>query len=496
VSNGASATHDAVESRIPTRMDRLPWARWHWLVVFALGITWILDGLEVTIVGNIAGRLAEPDSGLNLTEGQIGLAAGIYIAGACTGALFFSYLTDKYGRKRLFLITLGVYLVFSFLTGFSWNFWSFVFFRFMAGTGIGGEYSAIYSAVDELIPARFRGQVALAISGSYWIGAMMGSAVAILLLNPNFISQFYGWRVAFWLGAALGLCILLIRRYVPESPRWLLTHSRTEEAEETTGAIEDQVREQTGRDLPPVGGRPIVVEQRESIGFGLIARAMFQMYPKRTILGLTLMGSQAFLYNAIFFTYALVLTGFYGISASSVPYYIFPFALGNVLGPWLLGRLFDTIGRVPMISGCYFITGGLMALTGYLFYLDILNAVTQTILWCIVFFFASAAASAGYLTVSEVFPMEIRAMAIALFYSIATALGGISGPIIFGQLIGTGNATNLFVGYLIGAALMIFAAIVELVLGVRAEGQSLENVATPLTAIEEATGTSAAASTT
>jgi MFS family permease len=495
VSNGASAAHGAVESRIPSRMDRLPWARWHWLVIAALGITWILDGLEVTIVGNIAGILVEPDSGLNLTEAQVGLAGGIYIAGACTGALFFSYLTDRFGRKKLFLITLAVYLIFSFLTAFSWNFWSFVVFRFIAGTGIGGEYSAIYSAVDELIPARFRGQVALAISGSYWIGAMLGSALSILLLNPNFVSQYYGWRIAFWLGAALGLCILLIRRYVPESPRWLITHGRTEEAEETTEAIENQVREQTGRDLPPVGGQPIVVEQRQSIGFGLIARAMFQMYPKRTILGLTLMGSQAFLYNAIFFTYALVLTRFYGIEAGTVPYFLLPFALGNLLGPLLLGRLFDTIGRVPMISGCYFITGGLMALTGYLFYVDILSAVTQTILWCIVFFFASAAASAGYLTVSEVFPMEIRAMAIALFYAIATGLGGISGPVIFGQLIGTGNATNLFIAYLVGAGFMVLAAVVELVIGVRAEGQSLENVATPLTAIEEATGKSAAAST-
>jgi MFS family permease len=498
VSNGASASaaRGAVESRIPTRMDRLPWARWHWLVVAALGITWILDGLEVTIVGNIAGILVEPVSGLNLTEAQVGLAGGIYIAGACTGALFFSYLTDRFGRKRLFLITLAVYLIFSFLTAFSWNFWSFVVFRFLAGTGIGGEYSAIYSAVDELIPARFRGQVALAISGSYWIGAMMGSGLAIILLNPNIIDQYYGWRVAFWLGALLGICVLLIRRYVPESPRWLLTHGRTEEAEETTDAIEEQVRQQTGRELPPVEGRPIVVEQRESIGFGLIAKAMFQMYPKRTILGLTLMGSQAFLYNAIFFTYALVLTKFYGIDASTVPYFLLPFAFGNVLGPWLLGRFFDTIGRVAMISGCYFISGALLAATGYLFYLDILTAVTQTILWVIVFFFASAAASAGYLTVSEVFPMEIRAMAIALFYSIATALGGISGPVIFGQLIGTGNAGSLFVAYLIGAGFMVFAAIVELVLGVRAEGQSLENVATPLTAIEEATGTSAAASTT
>ncbi len=495
MSNGASAARGAVESRIPTRMDRLPWARWHWLVVAALGITWILDGLEVTIVGNIAGILVEPDSGLNLTEAQVGLAGGIYIAGACTGALFFSYLTDRFGRKRLFLITLAVYLIFSFLTAFSWSFWSFVVFRFLAGTGIGGEYSAIYSAVDELIPARFRGQVALAISGSYWIGAMLGSALSILLLNPNFVSQYYGWRIAFWLGAALGLCILLIRRYVPESPRWLLTHNRTEEAEETTAAIENQVREQTGRDLPPVGGQPIIVEQRESIGFGLIAKAMFQMYPKRTVLGLTLMGSQAFLYNAIFFTYALVLTRFYGIEAGTVPYFLLPFALGNLLGPLLLGRLFDTVGRVPMIAGCYFLSGGLMALTGYLFYLDILSAVTQTILWCIVFFFASAAASAGYLTVSEVFPMEIRAMAIALFYAIATGIGGISGPVIFGQLIGTGNATNLFIAYLVGAGFMVLAAVVELVIGVRAEGQSLENVATPLTAIEEGTGKSAAAST-
>jgi MFS family permease len=352
VSEGAATAHETVESRVPTRMDRLPWARWHWLVIAALGITWILDGLEVTIVGNIAGILVEPESGLNFTEGQIGLAGGIYIAGACTGALFFSYLTDRFGRKKLFLITLAVYLIFSFLTAFSWNFWSFVVFRFLAGTGIGGEYSAIYSAVDELIPARFRGQVALAISGSYWIGAMLGSGLAIILLNENIISQFYGWRVAFWLGAVLGICILLIRRYVPESPRWLLTHGRNEEAEETTDAIEEQVREQTGRELPPVEGPPIVVEQRESIGFGIIAKAMFQLYPKRTILGLTLMGSQAFLYNAIFFTYALVLTKFYGIEAGTVPYFILPFAVGNVLGPWLLGRLFDTIGRVAMISGC------------------------------------------------------------------------------------------------------------------------------------------------
>ncbi len=488
----ASAVGNAVESRIPSRMDRLPWARWHWYVVLALGVTWILDGLEVTKVSNIAGVLVTPESGLAFTEGQIGLAAGIYIAGACTGSIFFSYLTDRFGRKKLFLITLAVYLIFSFLTAFSWNFWSFAVFRFMAGTGIGGEYSAIYSAVDELIPARFRGQVALAISGSYWIGALFGSGLSILLLNPNFISQYYGWRVAFWLGAALGLCILLIRRYVPESPRWLVTHGRNEEAEETTRYIEEEVRGETGRELPEVEGPALTIEQRKSIGFGIILRAMFQMYPKRTILGLTLMASQAFLYNAIFFTYALVLTQFYGIAASAIPYYLIPFAIGNILGPLLLGRLFDTVGRVPMIAGCYFVCGVLMTLTGYLFYIDVLTAVTQTAMWCIVFFFASSAASAGYLTVSEIFPMEIRAMAIALFYSIATAIGGISGPILFGNIIGTGNATNLFIAYVVGAGFMIFAAVVELVLGVRAEGKSLENIATPLTAIEEATGKSAA----
>ena len=488
----AAANARTVESDVPARLDRLPWARWHWLVVAALGITWILDGLEVTVVGNIAGILVEPDSGLNFTEGQIGLAAGIYIAGACTGALFFSYLTDRFGRKKLFLITLAVYLFFSFLTAFSPNFLFFVFCRFMAGTGIGGEYSAIYSAVDELIPARFRGQVALAISGSYWMGAVLGSALSIVILNENLVNQFYGWRIAFAFGGILGLCVLLIRRYVPESPRWLATHGRNEEAEETMSMIEGQVRDQTGRDLPPVQGEPITIEQRESIGFGVILKAMFRTYPKRTVLGLTLMGSQAFLYNAIFFTYALVLTRFYGIEAGSIPYFLLPFAVGNLLGPLLLGRLFDTVGRVAMISGCYFVSGALLTLTGYLFYQDALTATTQTILWCVVFFFASAAASAAYLTVSEVFPMEIRAMAIAVFYAIATGLGGISGPVVFGNVIGTGDPFNLFLCYLFGAGLMIFAALVELILGVKAEGESLESIATPLTAIEKATGTSAA----
>jgi MFS family permease len=490
VSNAGGATH-AVESLIPARMDRLPWARWHWLVIAALGITWILDGLEVTIVGIIADVLTTPESGLNFTAGQIGLAAGIYIAGACLGALFFSYLTDRYGRKKLFLITLALYLVATVLTAFSWNFASFVVFRFFTGAGIGGEYSAIYSAVDELVPARVRGRVALAISGSYWIGTMMGSALSIVLLNPEIISPYWGWRLSFLLGGVLGIAVLLIRRYVPESPRWLLTHGRSEEAERVVEQIENEVRRETGRELPPVYGRPLVVEQRKSIGFGLIARAMFKMYPKRTVLGLALMISQAFLYNAIFFTYALILGDFYGVPSGSIGYYIFPFAVGNVLGPWLLGPLFDRIGRVPMISGSYFISGALMIATGYLFYQGVLSATTQTLLWSIIFFFASAAASAAYLTVSEVFPMEVRAMAIALFYALGTSIGGITGPVVFGQLIEAGSRGNIFVAYVIAALFMIGAAIVEVTLGVRAEGKSLESVAMPLTAIEKATGATA-----
>jgi MFS family permease len=480
---------NTVETRVPARLDRLPWSRWHTLVIVALGVTWILDGIEITIQGNVAEALTNPDTGLGLSAAQIGYAAGIYIAGACLGALFFSYLTDRYGRRRLFLITIAVYLFFTVLTAFSWNFFSFAVFRFLTGMGIGGEYSAIYSAIDELIPARLRGQLALFVSGTYWAGAIVASLLSVVLLNPNLIDQFYGWRLAFALGAILSLGILLIRRYVPESPRWLMTHGRVDEAEAVVERIENDVRRYTGREeLPPPEEGPITVEQREAVGFGLIARTMFQIYPVRTILGLVLMGSQAFLYNAIFFTAGLVLGSFFGVPSSSIPYYLVFFALGNFLGPILLGRLFDRVGRRPMIAGCYFVAGALMALTAYLFDQDVIDATAQTALWVILFFFASAAASAAYLTVSEVFPMEIRAMAIALFYAVGTALGGITGPIIFGQLIGTGARGSLVIGYLVAAGLMVLAALVELALGVRAERRSLEDLAMPLTAIRQETG--------
>jgi MFS family permease len=480
-----------VETNVPGRIDRLPWSRWHTLVILALGVTWVLDGIEVSIAGNIADALTNPETGLGFSAGQVGTATGIYIAGACTGALFFSYLTDRFGRRRLFLVTLAVYLVFSVLTAFSWSFSSFVVFRFLAGMGIGGEYSAIYSAIDEMIPARVRGQLALFVSGTYWAGAILASLLTAVVLNPDVVDQFYGWRIAFALGAVLALGVLLVRRYVPESPRWLMTHDRVDEAERVVAEIEDDVRRYTGHDeLPPLEEEPITIEQREAIGFGLIARVMFQMYPVRTVLGLVLMISQAFLYNAIFFTAGLVLGSFFGVPSGSIPYYLVFFALGNLAGPLLLGRLFDRVGRRPMIAGCYAIAGALMALSGYLFYLDVISAATQTALWVALFFFASAAASAAYLTVSEVFPMEIRAMAIALFYAVGTALGGITGPVIFGQLIGTGDRSALFVGYLAAAGLMIVAALVELALGVKAERRSLESIAAPLTAIRQQTGVS------
>ena len=493
MSDGSAGTQ-TVESQVPARLDRLPWSRWHWLVIAALGITWILDGLEVTMVGNVADVLTDPESGLGFTSEQVGYAGGIYIAGACLGALFFSYLTDRYGRKKLFMITLAIYLIFTVATAFSWNFWSFALFRFLAGTGIGGEYSAIYSAVDELVPARLRGQVALAISGSYWGGAAVGSLVAVALLNAAFLGTFYGWRLAFGVGAVLGICVLLIRRYVPESPRWLATHGRHDQAEEVARNIEEQVKEYNAiEELPPVDeDETITIEQRKSIGFSPIFRAMFQMYPKRTVLGLVLMATQAFLYNAVLFTYGLILSSYYGVPGTNVGYYLAVFAVGNLLGPLLLGRLFDRVGRVSMIAGCYTTSGALLAISGYLFHQEILSATTLTGIWTVMFFFASSAASAAYLTVSEVFPMEIRAMAIALFYAVATALGGITGPIIFGQLIGTGDRLDLLFGFGIAAGLMIAAAIAELILGVRAEQRSLEDLAEPLTAIEKETGASTA----
>jgi MFS family permease len=469
---------------IPRRLDRLPWSRWHWLVVIALGITWVLDGLEVTVVGAIGSVLTERDT-LQLTDTQVGAAATAYLIGAVAGALLFGRLTDLWGRKRLFMLTLGLYLLATILTAFSWSFLSFAFFRFLTGAGIGGEYSAINSAIDELIPARVRGWVDLAINGSYWWGTLFGSAITIFLLNPHLLPHSIGWRLCFGLGAVLGIGVLLIRRYVPESPRWLMIHGQVEAAEQVVGEIEQGVMRTTGlRELPKPEGS-MTIRARGPVTFREIAHVLFKTYPTRAILAFTMMITQAFLYNAIFFTYALVLTNFYHVPSGSVGWFIIPFALGNILGPWTLGRLFDTWGRRQMIALTYGLSGALLAVTGWLFVQGALNAVTQTIAWSIIFFFASAGASSAYLTVSEIFPLELRAMAIAFVYAIGTLVGGALAPTIFAALIGTGKAENVFYGYLLGAALMLVTVPVVGAFGVAAEQKSLESIATPLSAAQD-----------
>jgi MFS family permease len=471
-----------ITTKIPARLDRLPWARWHWMVVIGLGTVWILDGLEVTIVGAVGATLTLPNSGLHLSTADIGFAGSVYIAGACSGALFFGYLTDRLGRKKLFMITLGVYLAATALTALSFSAWWFFVFRFITGAGIGGEYAAINSAIDELIPARVRGRVDLIINGSYWVGTAAGAAATLVLLNPKLLAVDLGWRLCFGLGVVLALVILLVRRNVPESPRWLFIHGREKEADDIVTDIEQQVRSSAGISELPEAEEEITVRQRHAIGFITIARTLLGRYPRRSVLSFSLFIGQAFLYNAIFFTYAIALTTFYHVASASVGLYLLPFAAGNFAGPLVLGRFFDTFGRKIMISGTYILSGVLLAVTAWLFDQGTLSATTQTAAWVIIFFFASAGASSAYLTVSEIFPMETRAMAIAFFYAIGTAAGGISGPVLFGVLIASGKRAELAIGYLIGAILMIAAGLVEVWLGVNAEQKPLEEIATPLTA--------------
>ena len=476
-----AATLRTIETAIPARMDRLPWSRWHWMVVIGLGTVWVLDGLAVTIVGAIGGRLTEKGSGLELDPAQVGAAGSAYIVGACLGALYFGRLADKIGRKRLFMLTLGIFLVGSVLTAFSMGLVWFMACRVITGAGVGGEYSAIHSAVDELIPARVRGAVDLVIGGSYWIGTILGSLASLVLLDTALFPMDIGWRLAFGLAALMGFGILLVRRNVPESPRWLFLHGYDEEAERVTADIERQVIAATGQELMEPR-RTIRVKQRGPMGIGEIASVVFKMYPKRTFVGLALFTGQAFLYNAIFFTYALVLTEVYGVGAGSVGLYLLPFAVGNFCGPLLLGRFFDSVGRKPMIAGTYILSGILLIITGILFDHGTLNATTQTIAWCVIFFFASAGASAAYLTVSEIFPMETRAMAIAFFYATGTIVGGFGGPLLFGALIQSGDRGQIFIGYLVGAIVMIVGGVIQATMGVEAAGRDLEDIAPPLSA--------------
>ena len=475
-----------ITTRVPARLDRLRWSGWHWRVVIGLGTVWILDGLEVTIVGAIAGRLIEAGSGLELTEGQAVSAGLWYVAGACIGAIFFGQLTDRLGRKKMFMVTLAVYLVGTVATAFSFDAWYFFLMRFITGAGIGGEYAAINSAIDELIPARVRGRVDLIINGSFWLGAIAGGGLGFLFLDTDIFAIDIGWRLAFASGAILGIGILIIRRLVPESPRWLFIHGREDEAERIVDDVENRVKESTGRTTLPEPDRSITVRQRKSIPLRQVFATAFSLYPKRSVLGLSLFIGQAFLYNAIFFSYVVVLTSYLGVDPATAPLYIIPFAVGNFLGPLLLGPLFDTIGRKPMIAGTYILAGALLFVTALLFRAEVLTATTQTIAYMVVFFFASAGASSAYLTVSEIFPMETLALFIAIFYAVGTAAGGISGTFLFSKLVET--ESQLFFGYALGAALMILAGIVEIFIGVKAEQRQLEDIAKPLTAQEAEEG--------
>ncbi len=471
-----------ISTDIASRLDNLEWSRWHWMVVIALGVTWILDGLQVTLAGAVAGILRRPDA-LGLTEGQIGMAATFYLAGAVTGALVFGYATDRWGRKKLFYITLCTYLLATALTACAWNFPSYAFFQFVIGSGIGGEYAAINSAIDELIPAKVRGQVDLIINSTYWIGAIIGAAATIYLLNPESLPVWLGWRLAFIVGAVLGLAVLAIRHWVPESPRWLTIHGRVEEADAVMTSVEDAIKKHHPERVLKTDHEMLHILTRDHTAWGEIWNAIFHVHRKRSILCLALMSAQAFFYNAIFFTYSLVMIKFYEVQPHLVSWYILPFAAGNVFGPLILGRLFDSIGRRWMITGTYVLSGIFLALTAWLFKIGALDATTQCACWTIIFFVASAAASSAYLTVSEIFPLEMRAIAIAIFYAVGTLVGGVAAPAIFASLIESGSRDLVAIGYVGGGLLMIAAGIVEAFLGVDAEGKSLESITAPLSAV-------------
>ncbi len=474
-SSPTAATPAAVQTDIPARLDRLPWGRFHWLLVIALGVTWVLDGLEGTVVAAITPVL-QSKSTLGLSPGEMGLAATLYLVGLIAGALFFGYLTDRLGRKKLFTITLTIYLAGAILTACAWDIWSFAVFRMITGLAIGGEYSAINSAIDELIPARVRGRVDLAINSTFWLGAILGAGATLILLNT--LPQEWSWRLAFGLGALVGGGMILARHYVPESPRWLLTHGRQQEAEAIMAQIEAHVADPAA--LPPITRR-ITLYPGGHISFATIARTLVVRYRKRAVLGLVLIASQALFYNGISFTFPIVLADAYGVPAQKTGGYVLVLAAANLLGPMLLGRLFDTVGRRRMITTSYALAGVILISADLLFLRGQLNADTQTLWWAVAFFFASAAASAGYLTVSEIFPVEMRGLAIALFFALGTAVAAGS-PALFGWLVEMPGRSPLFFGYLGGGLLMVIAAAVAWWLGLDTEQKSLEDVATPLTA--------------
>ena len=485
-----------IRSLVPARIDRLSWSRFHTMMVVALGVAWVLDGLEVSIASNVSPYLTDPRS-LGISTGSVAFSVGtIYLLGQVFGALVFGNLSDRWGRRNLFMVTLAVYLIGGGLSALTWGRGEgWVIYldgtRFIAGAGIGGEYAAINSAIDELIPARFRGRVDIAVNGTYWAGAFLASVLTVAVIKHLDVS--YSWRIGFLFGPVLGFVILFVRRNLPESPRWLVMHGRVDEAEEAVSRIEDLTVASGGHLSEVDDAKAIVIRPTDRIGYWALTKTLFHRYPSRSILGATLMITQSFLYNAIFFTYSLVLTKIYGVPEGNTAYYFMAFALGNLAGPLLLGHLFDTLGRRVMISSTYLISAVALAGSAVLFHNGMLTALTQTVCWCFIFFFASAGASAAYLTVSEIFPVEVRAKAIAVFFAIAQCFGSF-GPWFYGKLIGNTNGqspdylehhSKLWIGYLIGAAVMGVGALVEWLLGVNAEGRSLEQVATPLGAVSD-----------
>jgi MFS family permease len=471
-----------VRSLVPARIDRLPWTRFHWLVIIGLGVSWILDGLEIQIASTV-GTVLQDKGTLHLSTGDVGLLGSVYLFGEVVGALVFGRITDTVGRKKMFVACLGLYLVASGLGGFSWNLTSLLVCRFFAGMGIGGEYTAINSAIDELIPSRYRGRVDIAVNGTYWGGAMIGAFASIFLLDPHLIPVNIGWRIGFFIGPVAGLFIIYLRRTIPESPRWLMTHGREEEAERIVDDIEARVKADGGKIEPVPDSKALEVRATGSISYIQIGRTMLKQYPGRSFLGFSMMVTQAFLYNAIFFTYALVLQHFYKIPSDRIGVYFFPFAAGNLIGPLVLGPLFDTVGRRAMILSTYSISAIMLAISAVLFSAGMLTAVTQTIFWCVIFFFASAGASSAYLTVSEIFPLELRGQAISFFFAISQLAGGVAAPRLFAALIGSGHARGpLTMGYFFGAAVMLAGGIIAWYFGVNSEGRSLEDIATPLSA--------------
>lgn len=474
-----SSTNGAIKSLVPARMDRLPWTRFHWSVVVGLGVSWILDGLEIQIVSN-AGFQAD----LDLSTQQVTSLGTIYLVGQVVGALVFGRMSDRLGRRKLFILTLAIYLIGSGIAGLAQDFWFLAAFRFVAGLGIGGEYAAINSAIDELIPAKYRGHVDIAINGTYWGGAALGAFANIYLLDTANFSESIGWRIGFFLGPVLGIAIIFLRRHIPESPRWLMTHGREEEAEATVTRIEEAVEKSTGKRLPDVDeSKAMTVTPTDRVGFLTIARVLLKQYPTRTLVGASMMITQAFLYNAIFFTYALVLTNFFGLKTAQTSIYFFPFAIGNLLGPIILGRFFDTWGRRQMIFLTYLVSGLVLATSAFLFRADAISATVQVAFWCVSFFFASAGASSAYLTVSEIFPLELRSQAISYFFALAQVFGAIA-PLIYGAFIGDGSSREpLFWGYLLGSAVMIGGGVVALIFGVDAARKGLEDVTQPLSVL-------------